>query len=573
MTRHQADQQWTSLVRPRPAAAPPWTSTLRQAQQPAGSARRSPRHGRRLPGHAACPAAFPDLGARYAAAVAIAGSGGALLVAINQYVFPADISFGTAACGFAPYKPLVSSPVASQTTATPAGGSTVTRTHRSRTASRRGQVSHVSAVWGAHDPLRPSWDCRSCAAPWPCLAAQQRLFVAYRTRRCALGFLLAVLRDQAVVDLPDADPRQIGTRFIGWYRRRMRPQVTARSDRRNADLTPDRSRRSAMPRSPYDVITWGLIDHAVALRDNGDVAEAEAVLAKLVGDCDPRRHDDTSTAAVQAWMSVADPADPEFARHLAYLHQHREQQHGSAHPDTIRAAHDLAGILQNRGDHAAAAAWYLVAADGYTAAHEYRQAVLHRLDAALSAHTAGRCTTAHGATTAALHTVVSRLDLHHLGPAAVWAAAAILVGCDRPHAGEAVLVTHEHLLPAPGTPSRYMFASTCYTQLLHMAAARHRRFCTRGTPATSGLYQHGRTGTPDAKEAFFSRWHALLAGTPLPATAHGDGWRTPAIRHEVYRRRQVGRLSVRAIAGQLGCSPATVTRILRDADLPTGRPA
>ena len=77
-----------------------------------------------------------------------------------------------------------------------------------------------SAPWGEHDPERPGWDCRACCAPWPCPVAQQRLQIAYQSRRRDLGILLAFLRDQAVIDLPDAAPHEIGTRFIGWYRRR-----------------------------------------------------------------------------------------------------------------------------------------------------------------------------------------------------------------------------------------------------------------------------------------------------------------------------------------------------------------
>lgn len=93
--------------------------------------------------------------------------------------------------------------------------------------STREQPGDALTAWGAHAPLRPGWDCRSCAAPWPCMPAQQQLRDAYRTRWCALGVLLANLRDQAVIDLTDADPRQVGTRFIGWYRHRTRPQASA----------------------------------------------------------------------------------------------------------------------------------------------------------------------------------------------------------------------------------------------------------------------------------------------------------------------------------------------------------
>jgi hypothetical protein len=63
---------------------------------------------------------------------------------------------------------------------------------------------------------------------------------AYRSRRRALGILPAILREQAVLDLPHADPQQIGTQFTGWYRRPYRQAgpaftVISASTRRHGD--------------------------------------------------------------------------------------------------------------------------------------------------------------------------------------------------------------------------------------------------------------------------------------------------------------------------------------------------
>jgi hypothetical protein len=99
----------------------------------------------------------------------------------------------------------------------------MTHTHRVILARRtRSAAAGPAPSWGAHGPGRPDWTCRVCSAPWPCTIAQHRLLAAYRSQRRALGIVLAIRRDQAVLDPPHADPQQIGTRFTGWYRRSYR---------------------------------------------------------------------------------------------------------------------------------------------------------------------------------------------------------------------------------------------------------------------------------------------------------------------------------------------------------------
>lgn len=432
---------------------------------------------------------------------------------------------------------------------------------------RRAAPPAGAAVWGLHDPVRPSWRCGHCAKPWPCLTAQRHLVGAYLGRLVGLGALLATLRDMAVTDLPDTDPHEIGNQFVGWYRHLLptRPALPGPTP------TPV-TRRPVI--ATTDHRTQTIVHRAVQLRDAGQLKQAAALLTPLIDDLDPRRGDDTTVAALTAWVSVAGWDHPHLTRHLAYLHQHLDDRYGSGHTDTIRTAMHLVWLLEDRGDHAAAAAWYGVTADGNAAAGNHSLAVTDRLQSARSAHRAGRCATAHVAATRALHTVIANGQLWDLGPATVWTSAAILLACNQPHAGEAVLIIHEPLLPAPGTLERQQFAELAGSELLRMTGQqRHDRVCTGGEPRVPGLFRPGRDGTPDAREAFLDRWTALLAGAPLPPSAHGDGWHTPVVRHDIYRRHQLQHESIRAIAGCLGCSADVVTRILRQAQLPTGRPA
>jgi hypothetical protein len=155
-----------------------------------------------------------------------------------------------------------------------------------------GAATRPAPSWGTHHPARPDWICRACSAPWPCTIAQNRLLAAYRSRRRALGILLAILRDQAVLDLPHADPKQIGARFTGWYRRSFRQagpaftviSATTGRDGDGSGLLVRRVRRRIDP--------WA-------------VAQLDVLFAMIVPET-PREPRETHTPAGAA----GDPADP-----------------------------------------------------------------------------------------------------------------------------------------------------------------------------------------------------------------------------------------------------------------------
>jgi AraC-like DNA-binding protein len=272
-------------------------------------------------------------------------------------------------------------------------------------------------------------------------------------------------------------------------------------------------------------------------------------------------------------MSIADPHNAQLARQAALLHQYLDDRHGPTHPGTLTVAHALAWILHRRGDHPGAASWYTITADGHHTARHHQLAGRARLSAAWSQFATGRCTAAHQTATEVNDTALARHERSSVVADAVGTRAIMLAGCDRPYPGEAVLVTHEDSLPAPGTTARQRFADTFYRRLLDLASGPpHRAVCTSGAPRAFRLNWHDWPGTGDDIGAFLNRWRALLTGTALPDITLGDSWQTPLVRHHMYRARQIDRLSLLAIARQVGCSRQTVTRILRDADLPTGRP-
>jgi hypothetical protein len=71
-----------------------------------------------------------------------------------------------------------------------------------------------------HQPMRPAWLCRNCAAPWPCAPAQLHLATEFYGHSIALAFYLAANMQDAVDDLYSIgvrpDPRALHARFLGW---------------------------------------------------------------------------------------------------------------------------------------------------------------------------------------------------------------------------------------------------------------------------------------------------------------------------------------------------------------------
>nr|WP_229400750.1 flavin reductase [Micromonospora okii] len=73
-----------------------------------------------------------------------------------------------------------------------------------------------------HDPVRPIWLCRRCAAPWPCGAARVALLAEYRGDRVGLALYLAALMVEAEEQLarlaPSTPPGNLVSRFLSWVR-------------------------------------------------------------------------------------------------------------------------------------------------------------------------------------------------------------------------------------------------------------------------------------------------------------------------------------------------------------------
>jgi hypothetical protein len=67
-----------------------------------------------------------------------------------------------------------------------------------------------------HLPSRPGWDCRTCAAPWPCKPAQVRLAAEHGPT--PLAILMWGYLEEAARDMPGLPVGEFFARFIGWTR-------------------------------------------------------------------------------------------------------------------------------------------------------------------------------------------------------------------------------------------------------------------------------------------------------------------------------------------------------------------
>lgn len=67
-----------------------------------------------------------------------------------------------------------------------------------------------------HEPVKPSWDCETCGAAWPCDPAREHL-AAY-LGRIALAVHMSQRLDQASGDLQNVPPAELFGRFLSWTR-------------------------------------------------------------------------------------------------------------------------------------------------------------------------------------------------------------------------------------------------------------------------------------------------------------------------------------------------------------------
>lgn len=82
----------------------------------------------------------------------------------------------------------------------------------------------MTVVVRSHEPIRPLWLCRACAAPWPCGAARLALRAQYAGDQPSLLVYLATVFAEATGHLVGFDPaaapapEAIFARFVGWAR-------------------------------------------------------------------------------------------------------------------------------------------------------------------------------------------------------------------------------------------------------------------------------------------------------------------------------------------------------------------
>lgn len=67
-----------------------------------------------------------------------------------------------------------------------------------------------------HQPHRPSWNCASCARPWPCDPARERL--AAELGSLSLAMFAWTCLEEAARDIPATPPAELYERFLAWTR-------------------------------------------------------------------------------------------------------------------------------------------------------------------------------------------------------------------------------------------------------------------------------------------------------------------------------------------------------------------
>lgn len=83
------------------------------------------------------------------------------------------------------------------------------------------KIKQQTILWlNRHQPMRPMWRCRVCAAPWPCQPARISLLNQYNRRLVDLCQYLAGQYLKAIEDLirvnPNHLPSNLHLRFLGW---------------------------------------------------------------------------------------------------------------------------------------------------------------------------------------------------------------------------------------------------------------------------------------------------------------------------------------------------------------------
>ncbi len=83
-----------------------------------------------------------------------------------------------------------------------------------------------------HLPVRRTWSCDGCGAPWPCRPAREELLAEYHDATAALAMYMTCAYLECVVDLPDRPAGELYGRFFGWLYFRNPVNRMTEADRR-----------------------------------------------------------------------------------------------------------------------------------------------------------------------------------------------------------------------------------------------------------------------------------------------------------------------------------------------------
>ncbi|WP_326560125.1 flavin reductase [Micromonospora sp. NBC_01796] len=67
-----------------------------------------------------------------------------------------------------------------------------------------------------HAPTRPTWLCRACGSPWPCLTRKRQLKVLFQCDAVRMRRHLVRYLADASADLGESSTRQLTERLLGW---------------------------------------------------------------------------------------------------------------------------------------------------------------------------------------------------------------------------------------------------------------------------------------------------------------------------------------------------------------------
>jgi hypothetical protein len=99
----------------------------------------------------------------------------------------------------------------------------------------RGPFMTTTAKTGEHIGLRPTWDCRVCAQPWPCAIAKDGLRAEFQGFPSVMSIYMSAQMFDAARDFMAegaGPPPDLYERFLAWIRPQAPPGPAARRSNR-----------------------------------------------------------------------------------------------------------------------------------------------------------------------------------------------------------------------------------------------------------------------------------------------------------------------------------------------------